>query len=56
MVEYADEDGKFCMYDVDDVPTWTIAGDSTKPSMPMKSNAHLGTNCMTPYSHQARDC
>ena len=20
MVEYADEDGKFCMYDVDDVP------------------------------------
>jgi len=55
MVECADEDGKNCMYDV---ATWTIAGDSTKPSMPMKSTAHFGTNCMydTLFAPGARDC
>ena len=47
-VETADEDGNFD--DIDDLPTWTVAGDSTKPSMTM--NAHLGANGMTPYSYQ----
>ena len=44
-VETADNDGRF--HDVDDLPIWTVSGESMRPA-----DCGPGSSGITPYSYQ----